>query len=71
MSRRTTGWIIGSIFFLTMFMATGPGVLLVNRPTTALGLPLLYVWGLSWYLVQVVCVLWAAKAIWARDEDPS
>jgi hypothetical protein len=47
-----------------MIMGTGPGVLLVNRPEQWLGLPIVYVWGLCWYTVQLVIVVLAYKLVW-------
>ena len=52
---------------LSMLMGTGPGVLLVNRPTTIGGLPLVYVWGIGWYLVLVAVALIAYFVLWKND----
>ena len=52
------------LFCVTMLMGVGPGVLLVNRPGTFLGIPLLYAWGLLWYGVQVGIVVTAYVFLW-------
>lgn len=49
-------------------MATGPGVLLVNRPETFLGLPLIYVWGILWYLFICGIALVTDHFIWSKDK---
>jgi len=47
-----------------MILGVGPGVLLVNRPETILGIPLLYAWGLLWYFVQVGIAVVAYVYLW-------
>lgn len=49
-------------------MAVGPGVLLVNHPTIVLGLPLVYTWGIAWYLFICVVAIVSYGWIW-RGED--
>ena len=68
-SRRRLGWILAGLFALAMIMGTGPGVELVNDPSgRVFGLPVVYVWGLLWYGVQMGCVLTAYFKVWSRDE---
>ena len=52
-----------------MCMAVGPGVLLVNRPDMFLGLPLLYAWGIFWYVVIVAIALLAYRYVWCDGPD--
>jgi len=52
-----------------MVMGTGPGILLVNRPNSILGIPLVYAWGILWYLVQVIVGLVAYFTLWRNDEQ--
>jgi membrane protein implicated in regulation of membrane protease activity len=68
--RRPLSWILAALFALSMVMGTGPGVLLVNRPDALFGVPLIFAWGIFWYLVQVAIVLVAYFAIWKSAGDP-
>jgi len=65
-SKRSTVLTLG--FAIAMLMGVGPGVLLVNRPETFLGLPLLYAWGIFWYLVIGAIALLAYLFVW-NDQD--
>ena len=61
------------LFAAAMIMGTGPGVLLVNRPESVFGIPLVYAWGLLWYLVLVLIAVVASAFLWKsddRDEEP-
>lgn len=58
-----------ALFVLAMTMATGPGVLLVNRPTTILGIPVVYAWGILWYFVIVGVALTAYFTLWKQSAD--
>ena len=60
-------WTLFFIVVVSMLMGTGPGVLLVNQPTTIGGLPLVYVWGICWYLVLVAVALVAYFILWKND----
>lgn len=71
LSRRGLSWILGIAFAFALVMGAGPGTLLVNKPTTVLGLPMIYAWGLLWYLVQMVIVLLAYFLIWSKNVDES
>lgn len=66
--RSGLGWVLAIAFALTMVMGTGPGVLLVNRPETFLGIPLVYAWGIFWYLVQVAIAVVAYFTVWKEAE---
>lgn len=50
-----------------MLMAVGPGVLLINRPETFLGIPLVYSWGILWYIVICCIALVTDHYIWSKD----
>ncbi|TWU03654.1 hypothetical protein [Neorhodopirellula pilleata] len=68
----TNRWLKHSLtlaFVLSLVMGTGPGVLLVNRPDTIQGIPLVYAWGILWYFVQVGVVLIAYFCLWSRSSD--
>ena len=59
-------WLLLAIS-VCLLMAVGPGVLLVNRPETFLGLPLVYGWALFWYLV-IAWIAWQMdRAVWRKD----
>ncbi len=70
-NRKRLGWLLTGIFVLAMLMGPGPGLLLfANRPVPSLGgLPLLYVWGIGWFFVQVFVVLTAYLFVWRDPED--
>ena len=59
------------VFALSMVLGTGPGVLLVNRPESIAGVPLVYAWGILWYVVQVAVVLIAYFTVWNASADKS
>jgi len=61
--------VLFALFLLAMIMGTGPGTLLVNRAVTLKGIPLLYLWGIGWYLVLVAIALVAYFRIWKTDAD--
>ncbi|MDC0936962.1 hypothetical protein OAS39_11805 [Pirellulales bacterium] len=58
-------------FAVAMIMGPGPGILLVNPDasssdavTTIANLPILYLWALFWYSVQVTVLLVAYFKVW-------
>ena len=55
---------LAAVFCLSVIMGTGPGVLLVNRPESIGGIPLVYAWGIFWYCVQVAVVIVASLTVW-------
>ena len=64
------------LYLLAVFMGAGPGLYLINpdiaEPTatsTALGLPVIYLWGLAWYAVQFGVILYAYLHLWREDDD--
>lgn len=65
-----------AVFALALLMGTGPGLYLINPDPadpqarfTYGGVPVLYLWGLLWYGVQIVVILTAYYAIWSNDTD--
>lgn len=66
------------LFLVAMIMGPGPGLRLVNPDIdnpdarfTILGLPIIYVWGLFWYAVQLAILLVAYFTLWNEPEqDP-
>ena len=74
--RRHLAVLLSCLFLLTMVMGSGPGLHLVNPdpgdPAAAFtlwGLPKLYVWGLSWYGVQLAVILVAYFKLWRSSEN--
>ncbi len=63
-SRSKLGWILAVIFAGAMLMGAGPGILLVNQPSTWFGLPRLYVWGIFWCTVEIGVVVVAYCYVW-------
>lgn len=66
---RRLAWILLSIFAVSMVMGTGPGILLVNKPDSIYGIPLVYAWGILWYVVQVVVGLVAYFTLWRKSDQ--
>ena len=67
-ARKRLTWILGLAFALTMVMGPGPGVLLVNRAELFLGWPLVYVWGVFWYGVQLSVILLSYALLWRQSD---
>ncbi|UUO07727.1 hypothetical protein M4951_05310 [Blastopirellula sp. J2-11] len=64
------GYFMTAIVIFSIVMGVGPGVLLVNRPTMFLGLPLVYTWGIGWYFVLCVAAIISYCCLW-RDQPES
>ncbi len=65
--RRTLSTALVIAVAVAMLMGVGPGIYLVNRPDSFLGIPLLYAWGLLWYAVHVVIVVTAYCCLWPAN----
>ena len=77
--------VLTALFLLALFMGAGPGLYLIapapahqatgaagpiaNGARTVFGLPILYAWGLLWFLVEAVLLLVAYVTIWSRDAE--
>lgn len=64
--RRLELFFLGALI-LSMVIATGPGVLLVNRPETMFGFPIIYVWGVAWYAVIGTLAVTADRLVWKKE----
>ena len=60
---------------VAMLMGPGPGLRLVNPdagdPAAAyivFGIPVVYAWGILWFVVQLVIVVIAYHTVWADDD---
>ena len=58
-----------SALLVSMVIATGPGVLLVNRPETVFGFPIIYVWGVAWYFIIAGLAVATDRLVWSKDCD--
>jgi len=74
MDRKKLARLLTVLFLFSMFMGSGPGLRLINPDSadpnavfTIMGLPTIYVWGLLWYVVQLMVILIAYFKIWKRD----
>lgn len=69
--RHRLGAILTAVFAVAMLMGPGPGVELpwVNSALPVFGFPRIYVWGLFWYVVEVVVVILAYVYVWRDDDD--
>lgn len=59
---------------ITMLMGPGPGLRLVNPDVngpaeqfTVVGMPIIYLWGILWFIVQVVIIVTAYVTVWKED----
>lgn len=68
-SKNTLSWVLGIVFVVSLLMGPGPGVLLVNRLETILGLPAIYAWGLLWFGVMVGVVITCYFTVWSDDDS--
>jgi hypothetical protein len=66
--RRRSLWVTASII-LTLVMGPGPGILLVNTADPVWGFPAIYLWGLFWYAVELVTVVYAFVFVWDQSDD--
>lgn len=65
-----------AVFTLAMVMGPGPGLHLINPDPadpqarfTVSGVPIIYLWGVFWYGIQIAVILTAYYAIWRRETD--
>lgn len=65
----TLRYVLSALFVVAMVAATGPGVLLVNRPVMLFGIPLVYAWAIGWYFVIVAIALTAYFKLWTADDS--
>lgn len=68
-NRRKIGAVLAALFVFALIMGPGPGVMLVNTPKPFLGVPAIYLWGLLWYVVEVVIVVLAYKLVWTDGDE--
>ncbi len=71
---RTLGWVLFIVFVIAVVMGTGPGIWLINPDVDGpsadfawRGIPIIYLWGLLWYAVQLIVILTAAFTIWNEE----
>jgi len=67
-ARTKFGWVLTIVFVVALLMGPGPGLLLVNEPKPVFGIPMLYAWGLLWYVVEVSVVVLAYLFVWDKNE---
>lgn len=72
--RHLSIWLTVAMIF-TMIMGPGPGLRLVNPgindPIASylfMGVPVIYAWGIFWFIVQLSIVITAYYTVWASDE---
>ena len=68
--------LLAIVFVFAMAMGSGPGLYLVNPSENAAqsdllfaGLPIIYVWGLMWYIVQMSVIIRAYTRYWKNEDD--
>jgi len=55
------------LFFGAFLMSNGPGLYLVNSPRLIAGIPILYLWGLFWAVVQILIIVYAYQKLWRYE----
>ncbi|MDE0838638.1 MAG: hypothetical protein OSB41_06235 [Kiritimatiellae bacterium] len=69
---RPIGKVIAVVFLVALILGPGPGARLfdgtADQPNFLMGVPVLYVWVVFWFLVMAGCVVVAARTMW-KDED--
>ena len=60
---------------ITMLMGPGPGLRLVNPDVDEVsvqftfgGVPIIYVWGIFWFFIQVIIIVTAYFTVWKDGE---
>jgi len=67
--RRRSYWVTGAIL-LALIMGPGPGILLVNTAKPVLGgFPAIYLWGLFWYGIELLTVVYAFLYVWDQTDE--
>lgn len=73
--KRTRNFLV-FLFLFAVFMGAGPGLRLINPDPLdpnatfiAFGVPVIYLWGLCWYAVQLAVILYAYLYCWQDRDD--
>lgn len=71
--KRRLSFLLTALFSLALIMGPGPGNGLIRShpgqpPAVILGMPVLYVWTIFWFLVMASVVVTAAIFLWS-DRD--
>jgi hypothetical protein len=72
---KPTTKILAALFFLAIFMGAGPGLYLIapapdaTEVRTVFGLPIVYAWGVLWFLVEALLLFVAYLTIWSREVE--
>ena len=75
MNKKLLSKVLAGVFAVAMIMGPGPGLRLVNPDDspdarfTVAGLPIIYVWGLFWYAVQLAVVVTAYFTVWNEESE--
>lgn len=57
------------LFIVAFLMSNGPGLYLVNSPLLVAGVPILYLWGLAWAIIQIWIIVYAYFKLWRFELD--
>ena len=57
------------LFIAAFLMSNGPGLYPVNLPLLVAGVPILYLWGMFWAIVQIWIIVYASQKLWSREKD--
>ena len=75
LNKKRTGTLLTIAMVIAMLMGPGPGLRLVNPDLsdpgatfTVGGFPIIYAWGLFWFVVQIIIVLIAYNTVWSEAD---
>ena len=75
-NRKKLSVILAIAMVFAMLMGPGPGLRLVNPDIhdpnatyTLWGLPVIYLWGLFWFAIQLIIVYFAYSRLWNMEDD--
>ncbi|MDA0350111.1 MAG: hypothetical protein O3C20_22230 [Verrucomicrobia bacterium] len=66
-------WWLSGIFLFALIMGPGPGLYFINGHAaeggTILGLPPLYFWAVTWFVIEALVVITAYLTIWKNKPE--
>ena len=73
--KKQLGMWLAIAMVVAMLMGPGPGLRLVNPDISdpnasflVFGIPIIYAWGILWFVVQLTIVIIAYRTVWVEDE---
>ncbi|HUT26271.1 MAG TPA: hypothetical protein VM492_18225 [Sumerlaeia bacterium] len=69
MTRKQWGIVLFLAYAVSFLFSHGPGILPFNKADLVLGFPVLYLWAVGWYAVQLAIVVAAYRLVWKEEEE--